>query len=1160
MSNFVMKVRNKKASKIDEILPLISSAEIIGPFCKADGITRQWLNGQSNDLKSNLRVTNAIICELNEYRARNNHTWKHAQEWICRLLQISDDGRPAIGTIQTQFSLTVKRKAQLKYSKVKLCQFLEEEYKLPPKLKDTRDQASIKQVMSSLVDKVVEMVDGEPTQADPTQPEQANTNEDLENMTEKYVKALEELENLRILVDETKLKWQAEKIAKREMAKQFDSISMKYKRAVQVIDDLRDKIAKYTPRNVTKREKRLLQSKTNLAMQVEELTDHNTKLKSKVEDLMKQKWNKSKLARYYREEREKTKEEQACGKCGEMRQRYEEIIAELEEKLEEQNIEANERKVVQTYEKGHYSDKVVKLYMNLLTKYNVGARNASGIVKEVLSELGDMEAERLPKYTWITQVLIRARTLSQIQVLEELLKPNEGNTLHLDGTSKKGEHYGTFDISTKKGTYVLGLRDMAGGSASEYFETFDEIVTDVSQSVNNVEKELNKSKIIASLKNMMTDRCIVNKKFGELLEGTRQEHLPNTREDWQALTNEQKHRLCEVNDLYCGLHYLVGLAENAEQALKIWEGIIATQPLGAMAKGFRSSKGESGTQRLIRTSVKAFEEHGCEASGVMGPFDNFLAGKGISCKLKPFRGNRFNILFEDGGAVYYHHDHMTDFILKNCPNPNQLIKAVMADLAEDVYLSGARALGIMNYRLTTPLWSVLESTEHIFDMNSKYQRIVEKLNSWSSDPTELLHPPKEDDDFSKCLVSPIEDEVSQALYSEEISDQVALMTAEALQVMCAAMARVSERMLVDHLAGGRWDSPSANLRCQTESVPTTNIASEHDFGQLDRLKREKPNANTIAIEALVMYVTNHTSSWFASLPVEQQHRYLTMAREKAPSIMTAFYTQRQKLKDKLTTQRLERERLKREKEVKQQREKELLTKQLGECGGLWTQDEVQQKLQGIPANKQREAISTQLKFRHRVLQQTSPDNTFWYLSKGGKPKDVSELSNNLLTIIKHNKVDVTSNEDTTVQLSCRTANYRPQEERRNLLSKSVHKIQQQAKDDKLKLLAKKRQKDSQKQCGSPTKRRCTKFPSIPELVGKQVEHLYEDELTGAEDWYTGIVVRRVSHKRMKDPLKVLYEIHYEDGDQAEINLAQDYLNGELRLIDEPFSEASTSVQ
>ena len=31
---------------------------------------------------------------------------------------------------------------------------------------------------------------------------------------------------------------------------------------------------------------------------------------------------------------------------------------------------------------------------------------------------------------------------------------------------------------------------------------------------------------------------------------------------------------------------------------------------------------------------------------------------------------------------------MTDYILGNCPHPNQLIKAVMADLSENVYLAG----------------------------------------------------------------------------------------------------------------------------------------------------------------------------------------------------------------------------------------------------------------------------------------------------------------------------------------------------------------------------------------------------------------------------------------------------------------------------------------
>ena len=84
----------------------------------------------------------------------------------------------------------------------------------------------------------------------------------------------------------------------------------------------------------------------------------------------------------------------------------------------------------------------------------------------------------------------------------------------------------------------------------------------------------------------------------------------------------------------------------------------------------------------------------------------------------------------------------------------------------------------------------------------------------------------------------------------------------------------------------------------------TDIASKHDFGQLDRLKREKPNANTIAFEALVMYVTNHTNTWFEKLSPDEQHRFLTQARQQAPFVRTAFYMQQQLLKEKLTTERL----------------------------------------------------------------------------------------------------------------------------------------------------------------------------------------------------------------------------------------------------------------
>ena len=56
--------------------------------------------------------------------------------------------------------------------------------------------------------------------------------------------------------------------------------------------------------------------------------------------------------------------------------------------------------------------------------------------------------------------------------------------------------------------------------------------------------------------------------------------------------------MVEVNQFFCGLHYLVGLDDQAEACLKIWESIIhKDKKVGSIAdRGY--SKGESSVTRL----------------------------------------------------------------------------------------------------------------------------------------------------------------------------------------------------------------------------------------------------------------------------------------------------------------------------------------------------------------------------------------------------------------------------------------------------------------------------------------------------------------------------------------------------------------------------------
>ena len=51
--------------------------------------------------------------------------------------------------------------------------------------------------------------------------------------------------------------------------------------------------------------------------------------------------------------------------------------------------------------------------------------------------------------------------------------------------------------------------------------------------------------------------------------------------------------------------------------------------------------------------------------------------------------------------------------------PNQLLKAVSADLEVPEYLAGCKVLGIINKVITEPLWRVLKDKEiTILDMNN----------------------------------------------------------------------------------------------------------------------------------------------------------------------------------------------------------------------------------------------------------------------------------------------------------------------------------------------------------------------------------------------------------------------------------------------------------
>ena len=405
--------------------------------------------------------------------------------------------------------------------------------------------------------------------------------------------------------------------------------------------------------------------------------------------------------------------------------------AELHEELE--SIMSSDEII--TFEGGKYTDDVRACVYELLS-LNVGVRNVRSIIQSVLNNIAHKSVGRLPSHGLTCQMIIESLTAAQAQLGQELLKSDCPLTIQTDGTTKHGDHFATYDISTSKDEqpYTLGLRHIFSGSAMDTMDTFKEILQDIDNVQKAIGKDAVSSEMVAKIKNTMSDRHSAEKKFNHLLHDYRMDLLPDVVENWNKMTNEEKETLTRMNNFFCGLHFVVGLADSAEEVLKVWEAqhLDEHQHISASA---------SRTQTLIRTACKAFHHQGSQKCGTSTLFRTYLRKKGVhKIPLAKFIGNRFNIIFYDAAGVYYLQKDMIQFIVDvHGKNANLLLQAVLSDLKQPFIIAGCRALGLIDKIVTGPLWrKLIESPSSILQMSSVYSRIKAKFNEWNGSSCSIL--------------------------------------------------------------------------------------------------------------------------------------------------------------------------------------------------------------------------------------------------------------------------------------------------------------------------------------------------------------------------------------------------------------------------------------
>ena len=239
-------------------------------------------------------------------------------------------------------------------------------------------------------------------------------------------------------------------------------------------------------------------------------------------------------------------------------------------------------------------------------------------------------------------------------------------------------------------------------------------------------------------------------------------------------------------------------------------------------------------------------------------------------------------------------------------------------------------------------------------------------------------------------------------------------TKQCLEIIFGSLCIITRRKVDDHLEDGKYSNPSQELMKETLSVSTTNSIAKRNFGMLDRFITEKPNADMITYESIIMNRTNKTPEWRKKLTPEKRLLMMKWTRESVSKQDQDFKQQRMEIRKAKNEKRFDKIEEARKKESRTRLMKEKLCAEISKYGGLWlTEEQIETKsAEMVTDSEKRAALKCQLQFRQKVICMCpSDDKKLFYYFEKGQAKSVKELTENLKTLLrqlKNNKIVIRS--------------------------------------------------------------------------------------------------------------------------------------------------------
>jgi len=352
------------------------------------------------------------------------------------------------------------------------------------------------------------------------------------------------------------------------------------------------------------------------------------------------------------------------------------------------------------------------------------------------------------------------------------------------------------------------------------------------------------------------------------------------------------------------------------------------------------------------------------------------------------------------------------------------------------------------------------------------------------------------------------------------------------------------------LPGGVFDNPPDVLREQVQGTSTTNALSERCFGMSDALMRTRPNATTLNIESTVLFKQNNTHDWISNMSNEDLQLYTEFAKKSANQAKADYKDRLLEIKKDMQAKIVNRQMAEQQKVLKKAEIKSKIVDEIAKIGGEWKTCEQAQieydKLATLSAK--RSGLITQLKF-HMVVLGSKAKKTFFQQVCNGSANTPSMMLENLMKVIAYKG-------ESTTKVPLKETSAPTEEE-------IQHRLREVKEEIHIKL------KKIRARSDKSTKPKLTKKTAImdPEsLVGKEVLHTFVDETNqDTKVSYYGTVTRITGKPNgINTTFEIIYksedrnldpdenkdsDFEEDDPDTFEYELLQDYLSGDLKILE-----------